>query len=714
MAVIALPSTVRAERKVIEAHPRGDTIITLDGRLDEAVWAEAPIGTNFVERVPYPGSRPEVTTTFRVLYDEERIYVGVTAYLEPGETPRALELSRDDFAIFSDDAISLKIDARLDQRTTVGFVTNPAGAQLDYVTVDNRGFRREYDGIWDVAAQVYEDRWVAEFEIPGVAFFLPGEAGSQTIGLNVTRDHNRAIATYDWNQIPPEFGPSSALHYGRVQGLVDIAGGRTLSLIPYAIGTFDRVDNSDQLDGKVGGDVRFRLASDVWTELTILTDFAQVDLDNPVLNLDRFPLFFPERRPFFLTGLDAFAFGVPGFVQPFFTRRIGLDEDGNVVPLIGGLKVYGSTEDVSFGVLEVVTGEAPGAAAETFTVGRARYNLGKRGHLGLIATLDGQVSRRPNDEPNPFTPGYAVGADATIRVLEERLQLETFWTSTIDTSGPNDTVGHTGHLQLSWRGEELMPSFTFTRIEEEYDPMVGFVFRRDLMRSYADLVWIHRTQRFGLRSVTIAVDAQIDHDADATKLVGQRTATYLKVEFDPGYTIELNADTKEDLVQRSFEIVPDVVVEPGLYRGVSAFVTLRSPSARNPSVNLTYAVDTGLFGGRLHSVRGGGDFRIGPHFFVSAFGNYSHIDFEGRPTTRTLVANGAVRINPSTTLAIDLIGQANALESRAAALFRLRWRYYAGSDLFLIYRENVDWSEANENDARSIAMKLSFRYDAVF
>ena len=113
-------------------------------------------------------------------------------------------------------------------------------------------------------------------------------------------------------------------------------------------------------------------------------------------------------------------------------------------------------------------------------------------------------------------------------------------------------------------------------------------------------------------------------------------------------------------------------------------------------------------------MRGGGNVRIGPHFFVSAFGNYSHIDFEGRDTTRTLVANGTLRINPSTKIAIDLIGQANALESRAAALVRFRWRYLPGSDLFLIYRENVDWSDANEDDARSIAMKLSYRYDAVF
>ena len=703
----------KAAKKTVSAHPLGGAPITIDGVLDEPIWAEAPSATGFVEREPYPGRTPPVRTTFTILYDAERLYVGIVCTIEPGESPRALELQRDNFSIFSDDALSLKFDARLDQRSTVGFVTNPAGAQLDYVVVDNGEFRREFDANWRVATTVEEDRWTAEFEIPIAALGITGDVGSRTIGLNITRDHNHRLATYDWNEMPPEFGPTSALFYGRVTDLDDIAGGRTLTLIPYALAGYTEIDGDVDLELKAGGDLRLRITDDVWSELTLYTDFAQVDLDDPVLNLDRFPLFFPERRPFFLTGLDVFEFGIPGFVSPFFTRRIGLDANADVVPLIGGLKVYGSSGDLRFGVLEVVTGESGEAAAENFTVARARYNLGERGSFGVIATFNGELSERPNGVDNPLDPGFSLGADAVVRALDKRVELATFWTGAFETIDGESIAGQAARAQLSWRGTDLQPSLAVTYIDEDYDPRIGFVARQDLVQSRADLQWVTRTPDGALRNVIVGVSAMTENDAKLTTVLGQQANGFVTVNLESAFRITTSATAKEDFVRSPFEIVPGRTVDVGRYRGPQASLEIASPGGRNPSGSVAYVYDGALFGGTLHSIRASAAVRAGPHFNASVSGNYSVVAFDDFDTTRTFVGSGTVRWVPSTTFGVDVIGQGNALNETAAGLVRVRWRYLPGSELFVIYRENLDFKENGADSGRLAAVKITFRYDAV-
>ncbi|MEO1172443.1 MAG: DUF5916 domain-containing protein, partial [Myxococcota bacterium] len=291
-----------------------------DGVLDEPVWADAPVGAGFVERNPTREAVPPVDTRFRILFDRDALYVGLELDGAIGEIPRGYELRRDNVRIFSDDTVSLKFDVRRDKRSTLGFVVNASGARIDYVAVDGGSFRVEFDVVWDVAVARTDTGWVAEFRLPALALGLPDTDGEQVLGFNISRDHNARRATYDWSFLPPEFSPTFAPRYGIVRGIEGVRGGRVVSLIPFAVSGYRRDDRSRfpadtpwTISG--GGDVRFRVGEDSWVEATVLTDFAQVDLDDAVVNLDRFPLFFPEKRPFFLTGLDVFEFGDPGGVQ---------------------------------------------------------------------------------------------------------------------------------------------------------------------------------------------------------------------------------------------------------------------------------------------------------------------------------------------------------------------------------------------------------------
>ncbi len=336
-------TTSTPERRQLRASSTAGANIQIDGVLDEMVWESTEVSGGFTERTPEPGAPAPVTTEVRVLYDSDALYVGVQMSLAPGEVPRGSERVRDSFGIFSDDAVTLKFDVRTDRRTTLGFGVNALGTQIDYIALDNgQEFRREHDAIWQAETSITHTHWIAEFRIPAPALGLPEREGARVIGFNVTRDHNARLATYDWSELPPEYGAMSAQHYGELLGVQGIGDGAPLALMPFLLFGAPH-DGTLPVELKAGGELRLRLGPDIWSEVTVFTDFAAVDLDEPTANLSRFPLFLPEQRPFFLSGVSIFKFGIPSQAQLFFSRRIGLDEDGETVPIFGGAKVFGRT-----------------------------------------------------------------------------------------------------------------------------------------------------------------------------------------------------------------------------------------------------------------------------------------------------------------------------------------------------------------------------------
>lgn len=725
-AALLASGAARAQKKRLIGWPKGQASIVIDGRLDEPAWANAPAGTGFVERTPEPGRPAAVRNEVRVLFDEDTLYVGVKMALLEGEKPRALELRRDSFNIFSDDALSLKFDVRHDQRTTVGFAINPAGTQLDYLSLSTGNFRAEYDAVWDAATTTSSTAWIAEFEIPVAALGLPAQQQDRIIGLNVTRDHNARLATYDWSPIPPEFGATSARFYGELRGLEAVGGGAPLTFIPYVLGQyvggvglssnpFENLGGS-RFGAKGGGEVRLRFSDDLWGELTILTDFAQVDLDAPQLNLNRFPLFFPERRPFFLSGLDVFDFGASGAAQVLFTRRIGLDDRAAEVPLLAGLKSYGSTGNLRYGVLTVLTGQADQTPTASWSVARARYNFGNFGYVGLISTLKGDVPglSDPNEEePLRFDPAYSVGLDGAVRVLDQRLELSGFWSSSINTSLGPDDVGMAGRAELKWLGHALQPSASVLIIDDTFNPVAGFVRRRDFVQTDPQVRWILRTTKYGLARIDMSARAVLQNRLSDGAVIGKSGVISTDVVFRNGITFGGSTQVTEDVVQNEFEVVPGKTVLPGLYRGLLVDYGLGFPGARNPSGTLAYRFNSAFFGGRLHTAIGSLNASLGSLIRLGVRGELSIIDFDDRALSYQGTVNGSVVVTPSTTLSLDLNVQLNTLDQAVGGLLKLRWRYLPGSDLFVVYRERINYARDGPPGERSVALKLVYRYDLV-
>ena len=716
LSLVAVTSIVHADPPRLRGEPRGPAPIVIDARLDEAPWRRAAVGEGFVERTPHPGEAAPVRTTVRVLFDEDALYVGVESFIAEGETPRGLELTRDSMDIWEDDAISVKVDARRDGRTTLGFVVNPAGAQLDYLAVENgQSLRRELDAVWQSAARVERDRWVVELRLPAAALGLSAQAGPREIGLNVTRDHNARSATYDWAPTPPEFGPFSALHYGVVEGLV-IGGGAPIALTLYSLGEYRslREDGArDAMRAAIGADAWARLAADTWLEGTLFTDFSQVDLDDALVNLDRFPLFFPERRPFFLNGLDVFAAGVPEHVQPFYSRRIGLGADASTLPVIGGLKLYGREGPLSFGILDVLTDGTLGAPATNDLAARARVALdGRASYLGGLV-----AARMPFHWDGAPVAGSGAhvtyAADWRLRAgPDQRIELAAFAAGTATDDGDSSDEGGSTSLFARYRGEIWQPLVSALWVQGTFLPELGFVRRRGATRLRVESPIIGRPSG-AFRRVQLTLNGEAQTSEDFQRMLYLIGEADLEVELFDGWICGAGADYVEDTVVEDFEIVRGVYARAGTYQGANLDLWLSSPGQRNPAFELYYAVSNAYFGGVLHNPWARFRASLGPHLRFDVSADVYYVMLREYAPFWTWALNALARITPTTRLQIDVLGRINAESERATAMLRLRWRYQPGSDLFFVWREDVTWIAGQVTSERTVTLKTTLRFDGV-
>lgn len=738
-----------------------DESIRIDGRLDEKTWSQAEWSEGFTERTPKPQAKPAFQGGVKALFDGESLYVGVRLDLAPNEIPSVLELRRDQMKIWSDDTVTLKIDARLDQRTTLGLVLNCGGAQLDFLALDNgQGFYVEFDTLWEGASSIGEQAWFAEYRIPLSSLGLSQKAVEQgEIGFNVTRDHNARQATDDWQHLPPEFGPFSALHYGKLKGLKNAKSGRPFIVIPYGLsrlsndfsGAIVRLDEPKILGGtssfQMGGELRLSISQAEWIEATILTDFAQVDLDDPLINLDRFPLFLPERRPYFINGLDIFAFGARGRSQAFFSRRIGLTDQGTEVPVLGGVKVYGRRGAWRYGVLSAYTGESQrsdeASASQSFVVSRARYDIGQGGYLGLIAMT------RNDDEQN-----IAGGLDGRIRLIDTRLELSGFYSSTnrLSTaeqhvnlsSEMNDEMmstleeekaqlGHSAGMTLSWRGQNLRPRLDYLWIDEKFDPVMGFVYRKDIHSLTTNLPYYFFRPYKNIRSAMLGLNASHDRSSDWNTNLGYSGSVVASICHDMNICLESGFLSATDEVRDAFDLAGIARIQAKRYETQSGYVMLSSPSGKRLELNGSYTRTNGYFDGHLDQFQLSASVALNRHLRLLSLLNWADFEVYARPIGQEQMElqmisgdaqgiSGQVIITPNPNFLFDTVAQLNSDREQMIVQSRIRYRYRAGSDLYLVYRWQGDFSAKEQALAQTqsspdewrVTLKFNWRFDFLF
>ncbi|HXG71877.1 MAG TPA: DUF5916 domain-containing protein, partial [Gemmatimonadaceae bacterium] len=346
--------------------------ISLDGKLDEQAWTSAPVSSAFTQSWPSAGAAPRQRTEARVLYDDAALYVGVRLHDTAPDSIAAQLARRDAIGIYSD-WLHVVIDSRHDRRTGFRFSVNPLGVKKDVYHADDGNEDLGWDAVWEVATRKDAEGWVAEYRIPFSQLRFAGaeDGGDRTWGLQIQRD----IARYEerdtwapWTRQSSGFVSS----FGDLSGLQGVAAPRQLEVQPYASTRVTRAPGlgenpffrKNDLRASVGLDLKAGLPLGLTLSATVNPDFGQVEVDPAVVNLSAFETFFPEQRPFFVEGSDAFQFGRTrsfnnyGFFQYFYTRRVGRSPQRRLFG--SGFRFPDAPQETTIGVAAKVSGKTRG------------------------------------------------------------------------------------------------------------------------------------------------------------------------------------------------------------------------------------------------------------------------------------------------------------------------------------------------------------------
>ena len=456
----------------------------IDGVLDEAAWATAQVIDTFVQVEPQEGQPASDRTEVRVLYDEGHLFIGIRAFSSLAVT--ATEMRRDADRLFDEDNFQVILDTFHDSRNGYMFVTTPLGAKLEQQIFDEgegggRGgtanINRNWDGVWDAAAKILNDGWTAEIEIPfSTVRFVPSDA--QTWGVNFQRHIRRKNETVLWSPIPKAYTLTRVSMAGEMQGLSGISRGLDLRLKPFMVGGVHdlqatRGSHTTDAIRDIGLDARYGLTAGLNMDVTINTDFAQVEVDEQQVNLTRFGLFYPEKRDFFLENSNFFTMGTgqaftstPVQTDLFFSRRIGLSEAGTPIPIQGGVRVAGKSGRNNIGVLDIQTDDFFTRPGENFFVSRYNRDILKRSRVGAIFINKDSVGGEHFNR--------TMGLDANL-APSPNMQVQSYIAKT-------ETPGKEGHDmawfgRIAYRDPKWNLYLNYLDVQENFNAETGFVQR---------------------------------------------------------------------------------------------------------------------------------------------------------------------------------------------------------------------------------------------
>jgi hypothetical protein len=453
----------------------------IDGLVNDEVWKTAPVIKELFQREPNTGEPASKKSEFYFLYDNHNIYVGVRCFDDPKDIS-SKELSRDG-DLGEEDRIQVIFDTYLDGRSGYWFQIGPRGSIGDAIVNENgKEFNKSWDGLWDGRAKITEYGWEGELTIP---FKTMGfKKGNDTWGLKLIRYIKRSSEISTWPLTSLNANRFQISDAGLITGISNITQGIGLDIVPYITGGFSKKQDSERkpvLDA--GGDVFYNITPSLKAAVTINTDFAQTEVDEKQINLTRFNLFFPEKRDFFLDGSNYFTFGINGDSEnpqnntniPFFSRRIGLDTDGNPVQIKYGGKFTGKADGWNFGMLHVKDDnkwDNPG-----YSVARISRDLGKQSSLGIIGTNGNALSASDNSLAG-FDLRLASSEIAGNKNITYNLYALKSFTDSLN--GRDGSFG----TEISYPNDFFNFRVGYLQIGENYMAGLGFVPRKNIRDFY--------------------------------------------------------------------------------------------------------------------------------------------------------------------------------------------------------------------------------------
>ncbi len=658
----------------------GETI-GVDGVLDEDAWTRAKVATGFVQQEPKLGEPATDDTEVRVLYDESSLYIGIVCS-QKGLPTVTTSLARD-FKIEDTDSFALVLDPFNDNRNAFIFVVTPYGAIHDEQTTnDGANTNTNWNAVWYTRTARTEDGWTAEIAVPFKTLrFPPADA---RWGVNFSRRVRSKNEVAFWSFVPRPHGLGRVSLAGSLDGLTSVEPGRNLKVTPYGLFRNTSVKAGADQDFEPGLDVKYSVTSTTTLDLTVNTDFSEVEVDATQVNLTRFPLYFPEKRPFFLESADLFHFGVrPNEkgggatgeeIIGFFSRRIGLSDERTPIPLWGGARVTGRTGAYSYGFLNVTTREDGEAQRPTtnYTVARGKRNIFGQSDVGAIFMnrqgASGDYTR-------------VAGADLNLQFVD-RLNVTSFLAKSFSPGATGRT--HSAKILGAWADPRLEILGTWIEIGEEFDPSMSYVPRRDL-RMFRGEINVRRRPKIPLiREVHPHITDRYILNADS-KLRTKKQHWGLWLYFHDGSRFEIYEQLEFERLDAPFKIHPDFAIPVGDYHFNSWVAQYLHNPTRPLSAGIIYQWGE-FWNGTLESIELRGALRVRPRFVLEA--KYEHNEVRlVQGAFDTDLASLRVSHGFSTRQFLDLLVQYNSLDDKVGYQLRYNLIHRPLSDLFVVLSE---------------------------
>jgi hypothetical protein len=710
--VLASPGARRTLRAVETSEPP-----IIDGLLDEALWQQAEPATGFVQSDPIEGQPATEQTEVRVAFDEAFLYIAARC-LDSDPSGVIVNEIRKDFVPREQDAFEVLLDTFLDRRNGFVFSTNAAGARADtQIANEGRDVNTNWDAVWWVAGARTAEGWSAEFKIPFKTLRYEGGPGHDW-GINFSRRIRRKNEVTYWSPVSRAFSIYRASSEGDLTGLPALRPGRNMRLKPYALDGATRAVGGTEFDNdfKVGLDFKAGVTPSMALDLTVNPDFAQAEADEQQVNLTQFSLFYPEKREFFLENAGIFYLGdiprnqrqVARFRPPeedlllFFSRRIGLTDAGEQVPLYGGARLTGRAGAYGLGFMTMQSQDLVEGPSENYTVARVRRDILGNSDIGAIVT-----SRDASGGSGDFNRVF--GADANFRFY--RYFSINGFAAKSETPGETRNQG-TSKAGVGWEDSKKRLQASVLHIGDGFRDDLGFVRRTGVLRTFYDVAFMPQPQalrRHGIRQIEPhgRVWTYYDPSGDIASRLGHAG---MQVTWNSGTYFEYALEPRTEAITAPFRIRPDVdPIPPGRYDWTQHLFIVDTNHSRALSASLRYTTG-GFWSGRQNNTQLSVLYRPNSQLMFDAGLQVSEIDLDvPQEQFVTTLVNLRSGYAFNTNMFLDALIQYRTDVKQFSANIRFNLIHRPLSDLFVVYN-GQDYPDSQLAAGRGVIVKYTHMF----
>lgn len=681
----------------------------IDGIVNDEVWNRAFMVNEFFQREPNEGEPVSERTEFYTCYDANNIYFAVKCWSNPKDII-AKEMARD-VSLGKDDRIQIILDTYNDKRNAYWFQIGPRGSIGDAIISENGSvFNKQWDGLWNGKAKITDYGWEAELIIPFKTLGFDKE--SKEWGIKFIRHMVNKLESSYWptaNLNANKFQVSDA---GTLTGIENITQGIGLDISPYLLTGLDTKkgeDNNGKLTG--GVDLFYQITPSLKSSLSINTDFAETEVDDRQINLTRFSLHYPEKRDFFLDGANYFQFGTEGDsnspvakkIIPFFSRRMGLDENGNPIRINVGAKLTGQVDDWNVGMMYI--NDDRNFGDKNFSVARVTRNLGTQSSVGIIGTY-----------------GNSLGADKNLLAgADLKLSTSTFQGNknlSFFLFGLKSNTENLDGNDASWGAQVIYPNdlinarLGYHEIGKNFIAGMGFVPRTNIRETYGELDFGPRPNKWGIMQVKFGGEFDFIQNLYSNDLETRKIELKpLSIRFLSGEEISYSIRNQYEMLSGDFNIYEDFIIPAGEYEWWSQEVSIQTKGARNIWGQASYGFGD-FYTGDRKDIELEMNWKVAVPVFLGGKFQQSKIDLpEGKFTANIYQANANILISPTVTL-YNYFQYDNATNT-IGWQSRFQWILKPGNEIILAWNSNF-MEENNNYYLNESALRLKLKYNIRF